>query len=67
VILIGDQRGPTPGRRSSLARTVIAWLSAAVVIVLVAASLTAYFRYRSVWNSIRPFAGGDVPGDFPGG
>jgi LCP family protein required for cell wall assembly len=53
VITIGDQRGPTHGRRSSLARTVVAWLSAAVVIVLVAASLTAYFRYRSVWNSIR--------------
>lgn len=52
MITIGDHRGLASGRRSSRVWTVVAWFSVAVVAVLVAASLTGYFRYRSVWDSI---------------
>src|ERR1700691_3781607 len=48
-----DQGGVEPRRfRLPRGRTVAAWLSVALVAVLVAAALTAYARYRSVWNSI---------------
>ena len=47
-------RGGATPRRSGLprGRIVAAWLSVGLVAVLVAAALTAYARYRSVWNSI---------------
>jgi LCP family protein required for cell wall assembly len=47
-------RGGATPRRSGLprGRIVAAWLSVGLVAVLVAAALTAYAQYRSVWNSI---------------
>jgi LCP family protein required for cell wall assembly len=39
-------------RRRRLRWRVAGWLSVAVAVALVAASLTAYVRYRTVWNSI---------------
>jgi LCP family protein required for cell wall assembly len=43
---------PAGPRRRSTAWKVAGWVSAALVLVLVAASLGAYIRYRDVWNSI---------------
>jgi LCP family protein required for cell wall assembly len=51
----GRRRG-RPGRRRpgrSLAQKVAAWTSVAVVGVLVAGTLTAYAKYRSLWDSIK--------------
>jgi LCP family protein required for cell wall assembly len=51
---IGRHRDPRPAsaRGHSLFWKVAAWVSAALVVVLVAASLGAYLRYRDVWQSI---------------
>lgn len=45
-------RGQQASRRLSTGWKVAGWASAAVALLVVAASLTAYFRYRSVWSSI---------------
>src|SRR5262249_2957891 len=45
--------GERPSRRLSTGWKVAGWASAAVALLVVAASLTAYFRYRSVWSSIQ--------------
>ena len=42
-----------PARRVPTGWKVAGWVSAAVALLVVAASLTAYFRYRSVWSSIQ--------------
>jgi LCP family protein required for cell wall assembly len=42
-----------PSRRRSTGWKVAGWAAAAVALLVVAASLTAYFRYRSVWSSIQ--------------
>jgi len=42
-----------PSRRHSTGWRVAGWAAAAVALLVVAASLTAYFRYRSVWSSIQ--------------
>ncbi len=51
------RRGLPPSRRRvakrpSTGRIVAAWTSVAVALLLVVASLGAYVKYRSVWNSI---------------
>ena len=47
------QHGPRASRRLSTGWKVAGWLSAGVALLVVVASLTAYFRYRSVWSSIQ--------------
>lgn len=47
-----QRRGQQASRRLSTGWKVAGWASAAVALLVVAASLTAYFRYRSVWSSI---------------
>ncbi len=42
-----------PSRRLATGWKVAGWAAAAVALLVVAASLTAYFRYRSVWSSIQ--------------
>lgn len=45
--------GQRPARRVPTGWKVAGWVSGAVALLVVAASLTAYFRYRSVWSSIQ--------------
>jgi LCP family protein required for cell wall assembly len=43
----------SPGRRrASTAWKVTGWVAGALVLLLVAGSLTAYIKYRDVWNSV---------------
>ena len=51
----GRRRGQRPRGRSrhSMGQRVAAWTSIAVVGVLVAGTLVAYAKYRSVWDSIK--------------
>jgi LCP family protein required for cell wall assembly len=51
----GRRRGQRPRGRSrhSMGQRIAAWTSVAVVGVLVAGTLVAYAKYRSVWDSIR--------------
>jgi LCP family protein required for cell wall assembly len=47
------RRGRPPGRhRASTAWKVTGWVAGVLVLLLVAGSLTAYIKYRDVWNSI---------------
>jgi LCP family protein required for cell wall assembly len=50
----GERRQPRRRRRArrSLALRVTAWLSAAVVLVLVGAALVGYVKYREIWDGI---------------
>ncbi len=48
------------GHRSSTGWKIAGWVSAALVLLLVAASLGAYVRYRDVWNSIDRVNIGDL-------
>ena len=50
----GPQAGAQrPARRVPTGWKVAGWVSGVVALLVVAASLTAYFRYRSVWSSIQ--------------
>ena len=49
----GPQATQRPARRVPTGWKVAGWVSGVVALLVVAASLTAYFRYRSVWSSIQ--------------
>jgi LCP family protein required for cell wall assembly len=42
-----------PGARRTGRRRLLAWVAVALAVALVAVSLTAYLKFRSVWDSIR--------------
>jgi len=48
----GSRSGSRPRGRHHTAWKVTGWISGVLVLVLVAGSLTAYIKYRDVWNSI---------------
>jgi LCP family protein required for cell wall assembly len=64
----GRRRGQRPkGRRirRSLGQRIAAWTSIAVVGVLVAGTLVAYAKYRSIWDSIKRIDVAGLVGDQP--
>ncbi len=63
----GRRRGQPKGRRRrhSLGQRVAAWTSVAVVGVLVAGTLVAYAKYRSLWDSIKRIDVAGLVGDQP--
>jgi LCP family protein required for cell wall assembly len=64
----GRRRGQRPkGRRlrHSMGQRIAAWTSIAVVGVLVAGTLVAYAKYRSVWDSIKRIDVAGLVGDQP--
>jgi len=59
-----DRRGEVPGgrwvRRPGQAQRIFRWIAACLAVALVVVSLTAYFTYRSVWDSITRIPVGDL-------
>jgi len=56
----GEVRSGREARRPGRAKRVFRWLAAGLAAALVVVSLTAYFTYRSVWDSITRIPVGDL-------
>jgi LCP family protein required for cell wall assembly len=56
----GEVRGGRGVRRPGRAQRVLRWIAAGLAVALVVVSLTAYFTYRSVWDSITRIPLGDL-------
>jgi LCP family protein required for cell wall assembly len=56
----GEVRSGREVRRPGQAQRVLRWMAAGLAVALVAVSLTAYFTYRSVWDSITRIPVGDL-------